>query len=116
MHEFRLDAPAEDGTRYRDHLEAAERQLPGSAIKFLKGPPLPEGAEFIWAWYLELSIGRGYAGMGQPLPLSSIEIWAWCQLRDIRLAPWQLRTLRLLDLNHIRSINHPTPFEEESES
>lgn len=86
---------------YREHLEAAERAKPGAGARYLIGPRLPEGTETLWAWFLDLSIGRSYSAGGTPLPLSNGEIWCWCQLHGIRLEPWQLRALRLLDVNQV---------------
>ena len=71
---------------------------PGAARGGLANPAkFPEGLEYLWAWFLELSFtGRAYLS-GTPLPLSNGEIWAWCQLNRAALEPWELRAVRLLD-------------------
>lgn len=99
-YEFELDRPlkgAERTTR-RDHLEAAERMMPGSSKGELVNPaPMPEGLDYLYAWFLELSYtGRTYTDAG-PLPISNSELLAWCQLNHVLLKPWELRAFRLLD-------------------
>lgn len=78
--------------------------MPGSTKGLLKPRPLRDDLEFLWRWYLDLASARQLGGMGSPQALSFSDINAWCQLHGIRLAPWQVRALRLLDMNHLQSI------------
>jgi hypothetical protein len=69
------------------------------AVKPKKQPPpprLPPGTEDIWdAWYA-LHRARGGTGWGE-LPISFEAIAAWQGLMDIRLQPWEIEAVRLLD-------------------
>lgn len=59
---------------------------------------MPENLTYLWQWFLELSYtGRTYSGGGRPMALSSSEIWSWCQLNQVKMEPWELRIIRLLD-------------------
>lgn len=79
---------------------------PGSARGQLDNPtPLPPGLEYLWGWFLDLSAaGRQYGPSGMPMLLSNTEIFAWVQLQGIILEPWELRTIRLLDLALIEAL------------
>lgn len=62
----------------------------------LSVPPLPEGGEHLFDWFLELSAARG-AGMSGPLGISYSELLAWSRLTGRRPAPWEVEILRALD-------------------
>lgn len=88
------------------HLKAAEGMRPGITKKLMPAvdKKLRPEAEFLWAWYLDLSASRQIGGMGFSQPIGFAEIWAWCQLHGITLKPWQFRTLRLLDMYNMRAM------------
>jgi hypothetical protein len=69
-----------------------------------KAPVLRPELEFLWSWFIDLASARQMGGMGSPQPLSFADIWSWCQLHAIALAPWQVRAIRLLDMNQLRII------------
>ena len=98
--------PKGDDHALSEHLKAAEGMRPGITKKLMPSidQKLRPEAEFLWGWYLDLSASRQIGGMGFPQPLGFAEIWAWCQLHRISLQPWQLRTLRLLDMHHMRAM------------
>jgi hypothetical protein len=58
----------------------------------LAGPGCPDGALYLWGWFLELNRRRPSGGMG-PGSIGHQDIKAWCSLRGIRLAPWELDAL-----------------------
>lgn len=62
----------------------------------LQCPPMPDAAEYLWSWFLDLHRARGSGGMG-PSTISYLDIDAWCRLRRIRLAVWELDVLLALD-------------------
>lgn len=73
---------------------------PGSTRGQLVNPtPIPPGLEYLWEWFLDLSAaGRQYGPSGMPMLLSNSEILAWCTLQGLTLEPWELRTVKLIDL------------------
>ena len=66
----------------------------------------PAGVDYVYGWFMELChTGRSYGQSGLALPLNSSEIWAWSQLNGVRLAPWELRLIRLLDVKWLNAFN-----------
>ena len=62
--------------------------------------------EYIWAVFLQLHSARSSNGYSaNPIPYS--EIVAWCALTRVRLAPWEIATLRSVDLAFLRVANEP---------
>jgi hypothetical protein len=61
---------------------------------------LVPGTEYLLVIFNSLSMARG-AGMSQPLPISYVDIKAYCDLTDLRLAHWELETLRVMDHAYI---------------
>ena len=108
--------PEGDDHELAVHLKAAEGMRPGITKKLMPSvdKTLRPEAEFLWAWYLDLSASRQIGGMGFPQPIGFAEIWAWCQLHGISLKPWQLRTLRLLDMHQMAAMTQKdAPTKEE---
>jgi hypothetical protein len=66
------------------------------ALADLAGPPFPEGAEYLYAWFCSLASGRSSNGYG-PNAISATETAAWAQITRHRLAPWEFETLQALD-------------------
>ena len=56
---------------------------------------LPECAMHLWDWFLELSDTR-QNGMSIN-PISHTEIISWSRLMRIRLEPWEVRALKIID-------------------
>ena len=63
MHEFELNARQKDGSTLRENLESVYRQT-GNMPKQLEPVEMPECLHYLWAWFCELSGGRGYAEFG----------------------------------------------------
>lgn len=62
----------------------------------LDGPPLPDGAAYVWGWYGELAATAPAGGMGPPV-ITHMQIEAWARLRQIRPEPIELDWLFTLD-------------------
>ncbi len=59
-------------------------------------PEIPDGGEFLWETFWELSGDRRYGETG-PHPLTSSDIIAWCSLTGTILRPDEISILRLMD-------------------
>lgn len=59
-------------------------------------PDVPENGEYLWAWFQELSSGRGNNGFGV-LPLSWADMDAWARLTGNQPEPWETAILRNMD-------------------
>jgi hypothetical protein len=57
---------------------------------------LPIEIQYLWEWFWEMNSGRPVSQAGF-LPLPATEILAWQELRDVRLAHWELDAVRVLD-------------------
>ena len=60
------------------------------------GPGVPENGEYLWAWFQELSSGRGNNGFGV-LPLTWADMDAWARMTGTRPEPWETAILRSMD-------------------
>jgi len=67
-------------------------------------PQFPDSARYVWSTFNEMSAGRTY-GMNGPNPLSWEGIKAWSDLHGIPLSPWELETIKALDMMWVRSLN-----------
>lgn len=96
-------SPGADGTTLRDHIEQVCKQT-GKTPEELglvedeadDAPEVPEGGEYLWIWFQELSAGRGNNGFG-PTAISWADIEAWARLTAIELTPCETLTLRSMD-------------------
>lgn len=61
----------------------------------------PEVAYLVGVFF-ELNSGRG-EGMSGPLALSWADIKAWSELTGERLRPWQVRQVRVLDVEYLNA-------------
>jgi hypothetical protein len=96
-----MNSAAGDGYTIRTHLQRAA-ELTGQVPEKLRGPELPDGAVYLWAWFSELDAGRAIVyGVG-PQALSYAEISAWAALHRLRLMPFELECLRELDQAYLR--------------
>lgn len=61
-------------------------------------PPFPDDLEYLWNWFLDLSLGRQPGVMG-PARLTWLDYDAWVRrrLKDIDLEDWELDCLLELD-------------------
>ena len=59
-------------------------------------PTLPEVLEYLWEYYNQLSVTRQNFGWG-PTALTYQEIAAWSKLRNVKLDPWELDALLMVD-------------------
>jgi len=62
----------------------------------LEAPEIPEGFEPVWAWFWELTSGRGHTGFAW-LPLSWTEMDAWARMSGVDLQPWLAGIFRAMD-------------------
>jgi hypothetical protein len=74
-HQFRLASTDENGVTIREKLESISEKT-GKRPDSLDGPEMPDGTEYIWRWFLELSSSRGSNGFG-PMPITFSDIHAW---------------------------------------
>ena len=72
-----------------------ERQT-GRRQTALDGPELPADGAHVWAWFLELSAGRGGNGFG-PSPISYLDLLAWSMLTGTITRPAEIEAIMALD-------------------
>lgn len=78
----------------RDHLKAVERMTRRSDPRLRRR--CPQGAAYLWRWFLELHAAR-QPGPAGPAPLSFSEIGAWASLRRVPVSADDVSALRALD-------------------
>ncbi len=88
--------PSKDGPSLRQRLENRETHFGIRDPSLDEIPRPPAAALYLFGWFNELSGGRQSNGFG-PAPFSFAEIAAWSELRGVRLAPWEVDCLKLLD-------------------
>ena len=76
-------------------MESVERQT-GRRPAALDGPELPSDGAHVWAWFLELSAGRGSNGFG-PNPISYLDLLAWSMLTGTITRPAEIEAIMALD-------------------
>lgn len=99
---MRLDAPREDGTTERRHLEAL-RQMRGEPPPELAAEP-PPAVAYLWTAYEDLASGRPATGFAVS-PLAWSDMAAWAQLRGVRFSSWEWKVMRMLDSAVVSSLN-----------
>lgn len=62
----------------------------------MDGPPIPEAAGYLWAWWRDLHGRRRYGASG-PEPVAWADVEAWSRLTCRRLVPWEIDILTHLD-------------------
>jgi hypothetical protein len=98
-----------EGKPQRVHLERAAARGHKAAIAALaRVPEVPQEGEYLWEYFLELSLGRGAGPMGSS-SLSYRDVEAWCRLMDRRLAPHEVQAVLLIDA----AIRDPGELEED---
>lgn len=100
-----------DGTTERDVLESVERQT-GHRPAALDGPELPADGSHVWAWFLELSAGRGSNGFG-PSPISYLDLLAWSLLTGTITRPAEIEAIIAVDRVWLaaQAMNTGTPMD-----
>ena len=78
------------------HAIAVMEEELGFALPEEAVPDVPENGEYLWAWFQELSSGRGNNGFGV-LPLSWADMAAWARLTGNLPEPWETAILRSMD-------------------
>ena len=91
---------AQTGENLDDVLEAYGIEL----------PDIPDGLEWIWEWFWELSAGRQY-GFG-PLPLSWADMAAWAAISGVALQPWLAGMFRRMDMAYLAEMGEKAKAEE----
>lgn len=75
-------------------------------------PPFPQALAYIWRAYLRMR-GRKTMGFAGPAPLEWPDIDAFLRCSGLRLAPWELEIVELLDDRYlqaqIRTASAPDP-------
>lgn len=99
--EFALSATDKDGNSYRDHLQGQlkrartpERQA--ELEEELALPPFPEALRYLWTAFVRMrrrNAGNGYG----PTPITWADIDAYSRLSGLRLQPWEIEIIELLD-------------------
>lgn len=83
-----------DGATLHEHLMAVQA-VSGRVDPMLQANPLPAAGQALWGAFCELQGARG-GGFG-PSALPPSEVLAWCALNGVRLRPWEVQTLRMMD-------------------
>lgn len=107
----KLDAPSKayKGTR-RSQLLSARRQLEkagrstAAIDKELEPVPIPFGLESLYQTFWQVNTGRGEGQHGF-LPISYVELKAFSELMDEALTPWEVGTLKAMDMAFLDQFN-----------
>lgn len=98
----RSNATVSTGGTEREHLLQVCKQT-GKTLEELgielpetDGQDIPEGGEFLWETFWDLSLSRGNNGFSEN-PLSWQELHAFAVLNGLDLSPYQAATLRSMD-------------------
>lgn len=98
----RSNAAVSTGGTEREHLLQVCKQTGktpeelGVELPEVDGPDIPEGGEFLWETFWELSLSRGNNGFTEnPLPWR--ELHAFAVLNDLDLSPFDANALRSMD-------------------
>jgi len=98
----KLNKPRSDGSTLKAHLTQAYKAS-GKKPKELEESRPPEAFMYLWQWFWELDHTRDRALANSPL--SYQEIYYWQKLCEIKLFPWELEALRLMDKAYIKEVN-----------
>lgn len=67
----------------------------------LNGPELPEMTEYLWQWFMELHIDRGFTETG-PQTVSYQDIKAWADITHRAPRPGEVEAIKRLDYLYLR--------------
>lgn len=102
--QFELSKQQKDGSTLKDHLMMAYKASGIMPQQLADAPNLPELAAHVWEYFLQLHIERGSSGMSHRA-ITSTGIKDWCEISRIKLEPWELRAIRAIDNEWMRSEN-----------
>jgi hypothetical protein len=69
---------------------------PQLAKDIMPDPPhFPKEVAYLWDWYRQHELGLAITGMAPPV-VTWQGVAAWADLMDIRLQPWEARTMVVL--------------------
>lgn len=97
--QFELNAKQKDNATLREHLTVAWNAT-GIKPEQLDYEELPENVQYLWSWFLDLHSFRGSNGFGaNPIDPSLIRDWCW--LTGVILEPFEVRAIRVLDMEYM---------------
>lgn len=91
------DQGVEDPKRKNTHAKEKEYIRLGDDIP-------PEGTEFLWDWFWDLSAGRANNGFGFG-PISYGEIESWKNLTGNLPSPWMVQAIKAMDAVYCSEMN-----------
>jgi hypothetical protein len=94
-----------EGVPLRLHLEQEEK-VTGVAPEELRLPDFPDVARHVWDHFLSIHQGRSY-GINGPNPISFQDIHFWSQLTGWTLSPWEVSTIKKLDVVFLSKKEEP---------
>lgn len=86
----------------RAHLEQVAK-IRGETPDGLVEPEISPDATHIWEIFLDIHRGRTYGMSANPLTWTDIH--NWCILFGVDLTPWQVDTIKMIDMVWIRVAN-----------
>jgi hypothetical protein len=95
-----MNRKGSSGVSQKDHL-AQVAKVKGRMPPEMIPPEFPDVASHVWETFVQLHNGRT-VGMGSPNPISWEAIQAWCNLTGIVLSPWEIETVKELDMLWLR--------------
>jgi hypothetical protein len=101
--EFRKSRSTSDGSTEGEQLESAARQLAAlgmtkaAALASPQGPPFPEPLGYLWAWFVQHSMGMAVGGMSYPV-ITWEGLQAWSLQMRIDLEPWEAEVMMNLSI------------------
>lgn len=102
-----------DGSTLRETLLAVQKMTGRPQPELLNPPELPQGAYYVWSWFLKLNSSRGSNGFGVN-PLSYTEMKCFFDLEGVVPTDWELEILKKLDAVAIESYAKSQKKQEES--
>ena len=93
---FEFDIKGEDGSTKRQHLQIVANATKKVPVELQDQPELPESVQHVWDWFLDLNSGRTASVAGLNV-ISYSEIKAWAELRNEKLAVWEVNAIKDLD-------------------
>lgn len=100
---MQLQQPQRDGHPLRAHLQAAADSGATPDPRLAQRPP--RAAATLWGVFCQLSNSRPSGMAAAAIPPS--EVLAWQQLHGVRLTPWELDTLALMDQAALQAMRKP---------
>lgn len=94
LHVFKLSKPGKDGVSLAEKLDRVKGKS-SKAMSALDGPECPEQAQYLMAYFNEISQGRT-RGFGAT-PLSWLDLAAWMTVSRVKLEAIEIRLIRAID-------------------